>query len=276
MNPRNVYAVLAAGLNHPDMILRWQADPEFLRRSGLDPNLIDLGALWKFSGLAVKVRHNGLRPEFPLSFRLMKAAGLDINLFSSYATACSAKNHRYASGSLQRARDLIDFVEEWRDPNQTLHSLLWDMMRHEQALLELKAASLPASSDQMTPILSSNLPGSGVLQVRGSLILHEMRHNPGDIESALLRRPIVLDQIPIDIHYYGYWRSSGTEKIQILDLDAFAFYTLGLSDGTITLSQMSVRFGGSNRLTQAFKRAIGHLAESGILEIHDSSPARST
>ena len=57
MNARRVHAVLAAGVENPTLISEWRAEPARLVRLGIDPECLDLDALWKFSGLTIKVRH---------------------------------------------------------------------------------------------------------------------------------------------------------------------------------------------------------------------------
>src|SRR5438067_124802 len=121
MNARNVQAVLAAGVQSPDLLSKWQADPTFLRSKGIDPATIDLAALRKFAGLSIKVKHNGLRFDLPLTFRLMSLAEMDIGIFSAYATYCAANGHRLAKTSAERACDLISFLESWLDLAQKTH-----------------------------------------------------------------------------------------------------------------------------------------------------------
>src|SRR5258708_23978482 len=107
MNARNVQAVLAAGVQHPNLLSQWQTDPAFLRSKGIDPATIDLTALRKFAGLSIKVKHNGLRFDLPLTFRLMGLAGLDIGVFSAYATYCAENGRRLAKTSAGIANHLI-------------------------------------------------------------------------------------------------------------------------------------------------------------------------
>ena len=87
MNARRVHAVLAAGVEDPMLIAGWRTEPARLVRLGIEPESLDLNALWKLAGLTIKVRHNGVRQQLPGTFRLMAAAGLEISLFADYA-AC--------------------------------------------------------------------------------------------------------------------------------------------------------------------------------------------
>jgi hypothetical protein len=279
MSAREVYSILAAGLNHPDKILQWQDHSDFLQERGVSPDSLDLEALWKFAGVAAKVRHNGLRQSFPLSFRLMRAGGLDVELFSSYATACSASGHKYANSTLQRARDLVAFLSEWREPDCTEHSLLWDIMRHELALLELKeragvAIASPGRKAGTGASPGQRLSKQSILRAHETLILLEMAHSPKDIEAMLSRGDLETANVSSCLCYFGYWRSPQNNRIQVLELDAFSFYALSYSDGTVTLSELSKKLGGEAKLTHAFQDAIRQLTVIGILVPQTPSLAR--
>ena len=69
-----VHAIVAAGLENPELLARWKREPESLRAYGVDPAAFDLDAIWKFAGLTAKVKHNGLRFDLPLTFRRIREA----------------------------------------------------------------------------------------------------------------------------------------------------------------------------------------------------------
>jgi hypothetical protein len=276
MNARNVQAVLAAGVQDPSLLSKWQTDPAFLRSKGIDPATMDLAALRKFAGLSIKVKHNGLRFDLPLTFRLMGLAELDIGVFSAYATYCAENGRRLAKTSAERACDLVSFLETWLDPSIKKHSLLWDMIRHEQALAQLKnltseISAAPANNPRSP---RSTLRGSTVPHVRGHVILHRMQCDPGAIASALFQRPFRLDQIPQEAHFYCYWRAAVADEVHILDLDEFGFYALTLIDGVTSVAELSRRMGGGRRPTQAFLGALQQFADIGILHLHTPRMAR--
>jgi len=276
MNARNVHAVIAAGVHQPNLLAKWQGDPGFLRSKGIAPEAIDLAALRKFAGLTVKVRHNGLRLDLPLTFRLMSLAELGIEVFSAYATQCATNGHRYGKTSADRTCDLISFLETWLDFKQRNHSLLWDIIRHEQALALLRnsTAEIATVSADNVDSPRSTLRGSSVPQVRGQIILHRMQCDPVAVKSALFQRPVRLDQIPEEIHFYCFWRSAVANEVHILDVDEFAYYALQFVDGNTSVAQLNRRMGGGSRPTKAFTRALQQLADIGILDFHTSLKAR--
>ncbi len=273
MNARNVHAVLAAGVQHPDLLAKWQTDPSFLQSKGIAPETMDLTALRKFAGLTIKVKHNGLRFDLPLTFRLMNLTELDIATFSAYATHCDATEHRLAKPSPERTCDLISFMEEWLELAQRNHSLLWDIIRHEQALAQLKKLTAGTSIDTedgssaVRPLRGTNIP-----QVQGQIILHRMQCDPQVVGAALFQRPLRLEQIPEEIHFYCYWRAA--DEVRILELDEFGYYALQLIDGITSVAELNRRMGGGSRPTKAFTGALRQLAAVGILDLRSTTRPR--
>jgi hypothetical protein len=278
MNARHVHAVLAAGVQSPELIARWQEDPQLLLVHGVEPGTLDLTALWKFAGLTVKVRHNGLREGFPLTFRLLHVAGLEIEVFASYASYCASKGQRYAPTPEQRARDLIAFLEHWLDLRQRNHLLIWDVIRHEQALARLArpiVATPLGASDTSTPPQGAP-SGSSVPLVYGEIILLEMQCDPQGVAPILFQRVPELDQVPLGTRYYCYWRPSNAVEIRILKLDEFGYYALSFVDGVRTAAELSLLLGGGRHPSPGFLRSLSELAAIGILGFKSASKQRVT
>ena len=79
-------------------------------------NSINLSALWRFAGLTVKVRHNGIRNLLPMqTFRLMKLANFELDPVRTYGSSlllavvlCREHILHDAKGS--------EFIGQWRKP----------------------------------------------------------------------------------------------------------------------------------------------------------------
>jgi hypothetical protein len=240
-----------------------------LLAAGIEPSAIDLTALWKFAGLTLKVRHNGLRNNFPKTFRLMSLTGVEITLFASYATFCSSTGRSLAPTSEGRALDFVAFLKQTLDFDTRNHILLWDLIRYEQALalLAKPVSSRPCrfTTEHSGPIRTS-LSGSTVPKIRGATILHEMQCDPVVVGRLLFQNPPRLDQIPLQVHHYCYWRPDLSGGIQILELDEFGYYALCFVDGTRSTAELSVRLGGKRRPTAGFLRSLSQLAAIGVLD----------
>ena len=264
MTARQIYAVLAAGIENPHLFERWQKNPGSLRAYGIDPDCFDLDALRKFAGLTVKVRHNGLREWLPMTFRLLNVAGLEIEVFAAYAIFRASKNLRYAATTEERTDDLMAFLEHWLNFSNTEHALLWDMIRHEQALAQLNQPApgevcMPAVSEQ--PLSGASIPG-----IHGEIILYEMQSNPAEVALELRKSKPQLTTVLLEDHYFCYWRTGEAREIITLELDAFGYYVLTFVNGDHTIGDISYHLGGGHRPTPDFLRAITELAAVGIVE----------
>jgi hypothetical protein len=266
MKARRVHAVIAAGLENPELLARWQREPGLLRGCGVDPDKIDLDALWKFAGLTAKVRHNGLRADLPLTFRLLNVAGLEIEVFASYASFRASEGGSYANTSEARTQDLLTFLEHWLDFDRHEHALLWDMMRYELALTRLSRLSVDVPALPAAESLAQRAPrATSVPRVCGHAILHEMRCDPRSVEEILKEKSPRLDEVSLGTFHFCYWRRGAAAEIHILQLDELGFHLLSLADGKRSTADLSCLIGGSRRLARGFLKALGQLASVGIL-----------
>lgn len=267
MNARQVHAVLAAGVENPALISGWRAEPDRLVRLGIDPQCLDLDALWKFSGLTIKVRHNGVRQQLPCTFRLMAAGGLELALFADYAAFRSASEPRYATTTTQRTHDLVQFIASWIDPSVPLHALLGDIARHEHALVCLNTpspANVPSEGAGESVRVGASR-ASAVAELRGRFALHHMHCDPFVLAGALRQSVPRLSDIRIQPHYYCYWRGGDEPDVSVLELDEFGYYLLSLVDGRRSVADLSRALGGRRRPTRRFTQALGRLEDLGLL-----------
>lgn len=264
-----VHAVIAAGLENPHLLTLWQREPQQLRSYGVDPDDLDLNALWKFAGLTAKVRHNGLRTDLPLTFRLLNVAGLEIEVFASYASFQAAENRRYADTAAGRAQDLLSFLEHWLDFDRCDHAFLWDLMRHEMALMRLggpTAVNHLAKADH--PLVQCQPCAESVPRVCGEIILHEMSCDPAFVGAKLQEKSPRLDEVPIGTFHFCYWRRDETTELHILQLDEFGFYLLSFVDGEQSAADLSRVLGGGKRPSKVFLKALTDVAAVGIISFN--------
>jgi hypothetical protein len=260
MNAGRVHAMLAAGLADLRLLQRWTRRPEALRSGGVAPETVDLDALAKFAGLVAKVRHNGLRGDFPLTFRMLAAAGLEIDLFAAYAGWCADHRRAFAADPVQRGADLIAFIRRWMEPCRADHVRLFDIVRHEDALARLRRA--PATAEGRA--LGKDADERAIPVIRGALVLEQYRYDPEAL-AALLRRPAArLDTLEPGEVRRGYWRPAGEAEIRILDLDLFAYELLARADGEASADRLSRQLTGEPP-TAGFLGALDRLAEAGLI-----------
>ena len=263
MIARQVHAVIAAGLKEPDLLARWQKEPELLRECGVDPDTIDLEALWKFAGLTTKVRHNGLRADIPLTFRLLNIAGLEIEVFGAYASFHAVES--FGPTVQQRIDDLLLFLEQWLDFDKHEHAILWDLIRHEVALARLRPLEIITDSlNDVCSTAQSRPHDSSVPRVRGEVILYEMRSDPRVVETLLRQKNPRLERVPLGKFYFCYWRRN-TEDLFVVELDALGFYLLSTIDGKRSAAELSQLLGAARKVPKGILNSLAELAAVGII-----------
>ena len=237
MNAEQVHAVIAAGLEEPELLQHWMQHPDQVRQFGVDPAEVDWRGLWLFAGLGTKVRHNPLRTALPLTFRVLKATALDIEIFSHYALQSAALRHQGKNSFEDKVTSLYAFLENWLDLSDNRHALLWDTIRHEVLLASLQNAS----RDGHTEKKMSDLPPLGdapqlsvnvVPTINGTLTLREMSYDPDRVQALLMVGSSVLEQLEKELCYLGYWLPPSSDQVYLLRLDPFGFYLLQLVDDT--------------------------------------------
>ena len=253
-----VHAVIAACLKEPGLLARWKQEPETLRQCGVDPDAIDLEALWKFAGLTTKVRHNGLRADLSLTFRLLNSAGLEIEVFGAYGSFHAGKS--FGPTVQERTDELLLFLEQWLDFGKREHALLWDLIRHEVALARLRKLDVTTDSD----VVECRPRASSVPRVRGEIVLHEMRSDPRAVETLLQQKNPKLEQAPLGKFYFCYWRVNA-EDLYVVDLDALSFHLLSTIDGTRSAAELSHLLTGTRKPAKGLMSSLAELAAVGVI-----------
>lgn len=261
MNLARVHAVMAAGVDQPQLLERWMADSAQLRALGVAPEGFDLKALAKFAGLGVKVRHNPLRPMFPLSFRLMSVAAIEIDLFSAYALQRSREGRAFAVDMAQRARDLVAFVGGWHDPAIRTHALLWDALRYELAVAQLRK---PQPATIAAPV-ASRAP-----RIRGDIALHELQSDPRVLADVLHASTPDLDDVPLQPQAFCFWRAPDDDPAgdtAVIAVDALGQHLLSRIDGRRSAAALARELGGGRDAAHAVAIALDSLAAIGIVAL---------
>jgi hypothetical protein len=256
-----VHAVMAAGVDQPQLLEQWMADSAQLRALGVEPDGFDLPALAKFAGLGVKVRHNPLRPMFPLGFRLMSVAAIEIDLFSAYALQRSREGRAFAVDMAQRARDLVAFVGGWHDPAIRAQTLLWDALRYELAVAQLRE---PQPATIAMPV-ASRAP-----RIRGDIALHELQSDPRVLAEVLHASAPDLDDVPLQPQAFCFWRAPDNDPAgdtAVIAVDALGHHLLSRIDGRRSAAALARELGGGRDAERAVSIGLDSLAAIGILAL---------
>jgi hypothetical protein len=249
-----VHAIMAAGLENPELIARWKREPELLRTYGVDPAAFDLDAIWKFAGLSAKVKHSGLRSDLPLTFRFLSLNGLEIEVFGTYAAHKARTGTRYAPTTEGRIVELVDFLRDWLDFDKREHALLWDLIRHESALAQLRRLTPKAKKCRVPHVV-------------GAIVLHEMTCDPRLVGKLLRENTFAADRVQRGVVRLCYWNAGDPEEICILELDELGYHLLSLVDGERSMADYNRLLGGKSRISKKLISAFSELASVGVISV---------
>jgi hypothetical protein len=258
---------MAAALSNPQMIQRWEEDPDLLRSYGFAPTDFDLNALWKFAGLVIKIRHNGLRSHLPWTFRLLNVMGLEADLFAYYGSYLARKGISLSDSAEGRAKSLGAFVEHWRKSNEEGHSLIWDVLRHELALMHLSEMFVASPKTTIRTFKKRRPSATCIPTVSGSIVLHVMQHDPRSVIEMLHHASPQLQMLHAERVHLCYWKPPEASHINVFQLDELGFYILSCVDGIGSVSDLSYQLTRSRRISSGLLRALTEIAGLGILTL---------
>jgi hypothetical protein len=261
-----VHAVIAAALDDSERLQGWLQNPELVRQFGVDPAQIDWQGMWCFAGLTAKVRHNPLRADFPLTFRVLKATGLEVEVFSHYAGEAARLRVGSKTSNEEKVESLYAFLESWLDPADDRHALIWDVISHEITVMRMGRSRARqeerAGENSPTRIATDHAP-----EVRGELTLRRMNFDPERVAERVLSTFVAGGDLKRDPCLLGYWRCGPQGRLSILRLDSLGFHLLEMADGRTAIGSIgdSMRATGIRVADEELIDAYSSLAGQGLV-----------
>jgi hypothetical protein len=259
----NVHAALAAAMSDPNLLESWRRNPVALRDIRINEQELDLEQVRNFIGLVTKVRHNDLRIVLPATFRLIDRAGLSIPLFADYAVKSTALRTSGKPTQDQKLEALAGHLNGWLDKDDPIHSLAWDVFRHEYSILLLRQSQQSVRPQAGIGIVRS----STVPRHNGLVFHHEMTCRPSEVETILQDRNCNLNQVPRRLSSYAYFGDERSGRIRISEIDEVSFVILDLADGSRSVGNIAnmLRAAGVSVRNRQLCEIIQQLASSGML-----------
>jgi len=273
-NARHVHSLLARALVDPVLLERWRHNPSALNKMGSLSRTLDINRVWRFSGLATKVRHNDVRIVAPLTFKLLDLAGISIELFATYASRADVLRKEGKKSASEKLSSVSCFLSDWLDRDNPVHCLIWDLIRHESAILELQtvAPSQPPNSDDpvFMEVSLQSMPTRG-----GTLIHHEMSCNPVELARRLRIAPNQIPSLQRGQYYFAYCQGSDSTRIKVLEIDALGSVVIDLCDGHRTIGKISrlMNQAGISLEGRDLSFAVKELVANGLLALGSRSGA---
>jgi hypothetical protein len=261
-----VHAVIAAALDDSERLQEWMQNPELVRQFGADPAQIDWQGMWCFAGLSAKVRHNPLRADFPLTFRVLKATGLEVEVFSHYASEAARLRVQRKNSNEEKVESLYAFLESWLDPADDRHALIWDVISHEITVMRM-GRTRPRQEERAYENPRTRIATDHAPEVRGELTLRRMNFDPELVAQRVLGTLVEGGGLKRDPCLLGYWRCDPQDGLSILRLDSLGFHLLEMADGRTPIGAIgdSMRAIGIRVADEELIDAFSSLASQGLI-----------
>jgi hypothetical protein len=234
----------------------------------------NLDRLWRFSGLATKVRHNDVRLSLPVTFGLLDRFGLSIELFAAYAPHAAALRQAGRNARAQKIGAIASFLYRWLDRRNPAHARVWDMLRHERAIFEAQrraSGNVPSQRTRVFDAKAVPVCAPGVPRRR-------LGCDPIALAQMLQRRSCDLLQGPVGVFHFAYRWDARRRCVDIVRLDETAVIVLDLVDGSSSIASIArlLRRAGVPIDGSKLVSAIRPLAAARLLEFRRTASRRSS
>jgi hypothetical protein len=219
-----VHSVVATALTRPGVLNDREGDLAGRLQAGSKAIGLDLASVNDFAGLAEKVRHNQIRYELELTFRLLRLFELEIALFRDYLPTSLARRQRGLTKPADRVIGLAEFAPEWAGDDEH-RCVVRDVLIHECILAAFRGdierlggdmGNAPDSEDGCGHAIAAT-PNS-VPAFRGSVVVRSMICDPDQVADVLRDREPDLTLIRRESRTAVYQRSSSL-GVRVLSTD---------------------------------------------------------
>jgi len=249
------------------LLERLRRSPEARGRARLGTVHLEFEKLRHFSGLTTKVRHNDVRLKLPFTFKLLDHLGLSIELFASYAKPAAALRKLGKNRPLDKISSLIAFLGGWLDPRSVTHAILWDLARHEHAIIESQLVAGEAAQEAGPTRTTVSM--KSLLCHRGRVIRHELSCDPVEVVRRLSMGGYDLPAVQGARRHFAYSWDSQRQRVIISQVDEIGVILLDLVDGRRSVMDITkaLRDAGIPLDGKVLCRALQVLVNGGLLTL---------
>ncbi len=208
------------------------------------PEPLDIEAVSYFAGLAEKVRHNGIRRDLELTFRLLRLSGLEMELFRDYAPASAQRRARGLTSPTERLTGLMDFASEWAGTDED-RCLIRDVLRHEQIIAGFRRAPKLQAADSGGPVTHES-----VVSLHGTVIVVDAVCDPMQVADVLRARVPDLTAIVRRSVLMVYHRAP-SGQVRMIEVSEGVPCLLEAVDGISDVHELGARLLGDGESTDA-------------------------
>lgn len=224
------------------------------------PGTLDVEAVSYFAGLAEKVRHNGIRRDLELTFRLLRLSGLEMELFRDYAPTSAQRRARGLTSPAERLTGLMDFVSEWAGTDED-RCLIRDVLRHEQIVAGFRRAPKLRVVDSGGPVTPES-----VVSLHGTVVVVDAVCDPMQVAEVLRAREPDLAAIVRRSVLMVYHRAP-SGQVRMIEVSEGVPCLLGAVDGISDVHELGTRLLGDGVSTDAVVAGYAALRDLGLVRV---------
>lgn len=265
MTGPTAHSVVAGALADPELLRKWRAG------AAAAPPKLDVETLWKFAGLAAKVKHNLLRTDLPLVWQTLSVFEVDVEFFAEYAPHAHALKEQGKTSRADKLTSFEHFLDEWlcrhAERLGPSYRVAADVLRHEATLCDLRYR--PAD-DLSNCRPWPRTPSTDDIPVFcGDVRLLRLMYNPSDVQAALAQGKAAIDSLttsPVD-QCRVYWKS-GDARVRILQVQESSFDVIRCVNGNESIDAIALVVGQGDAGAKAVvQETLAELGEVGIVAL---------
>lgn len=264
LSARVAHSAMATCVADPERLAREAAMPPAQRTRALRE--LDLDSLADFMGLTEKVRHNQVRGDLQMTFRLLRITGLEIRLFRDYAPSSLRRRAHGLTSPAQRLDGLVEFTQTWAgaDPQRCL---VRDVLRYEHTVAAFRRDT--SIEDDRGP---AALRPDSVPVPHGRIVTVEASCQPVAAVEVLRAQEPDLGLVERRRYDLVYHRSP-SGRFRVIEVEPGTPALLDAVDGRSTVRRLTERLVGDDGYVGAVCAAYQSLTDLGLLTVEG---ARST
>jgi hypothetical protein len=268
-SPRHIHAVLAAAVDDPNLLeeLHREAKSSTTKAKAV---ALDFDRVRLFAGLAVKVRQNDLRLSLPLTFRLLDLFKISIEFFASYAKEAASLRKANKKSRSDKIQSFFEFLDRWLNREDPDHALVWDIIRYERALIDLREAAAVVRGE-LDDAARKRVTAKSVPIRRKQTIHHDMSCNPLELGRVLRSRTGDSSAIQRGEFHYVYRWDNLRACVSIDEIDELGYVLFDCANGRHSVARIAalLRQAGVAVDAKSLCDAVQELVDNGMLTLRE-------
>lgn len=257
-------AVVARSLLDGPFLDRLTVDPDgAMADMALPPEVrdglgsIDTQRLGLVAAFVCKVKHNDLWKDLPLTRRILRERGAELEFFARYA--------RHAPPNVDRVAEFVEFLTAHLDESGGRDDVVGDVARHELIVHRLRSAP------EAPPAVGHRAIDGGHEwrpQVAAAVAIGAFRHDPASFmdDTSTMASASGSPEGSVDPTFVAYRWNAASSELGLFRIDPLTALVLSAADGARTIDEIGEQVRVADADQVAVEAALDEAARRGLIE----------